>query len=521
MSNSEHYTEVSKFSNDFYDNIYTNFKLNRQVTFNKLRFFDRIIYFCNMQSINQNFTMDIGTRDFYNQYTNLQQFGNYKSMSVAYLINWFCNNYEIFKVIVSIFNDNYTFISTNEHKILLNTHPLFGIATYIYTLNDTLYKIYNIWKFDYEYFITNNNDNLKIIHKSDFLKLKFNITNSYLLMTDFLYNINKDQLLRDNLQQFYEGNEDNYKYFFELYNYLIEYINSIVKKESCKKIIQILEKINQNKTIKNESCKKIIKILRKKYICKKNLLEKEVHEKEMMHKCDINITTTKIAQKDYVCLLVNCLDTIQDYDIAKALHNKYGNRFICALPKKNIWYELVNNKWCLSENGTSLMRLISEDFINDFLILVGELNLKTIKLCGSEKEDARNKASRIQKICDRLLNITFKKQIMKHATYIFYKEDFYEINIAEKIIKKYKKKPIPPPLKRNVWHKYIGEDIGKAKCLCCKLADITQMSFHCGHIIAESKGGELSVNNLKPICQSCNSSMGTQNMDKYIEKYGF
>ena len=189
MSNSEHYTEVSKFSNDFYDNIYINFKLNRQVTFNKLRFFDRIIYFCNMQSINQNFTMDIGTRDFYNQYTNLQQFGNYKSMSVAYLINWFCNNYEIFKVIASIFNDNYTFISTNEHKILLNTHPLFGIATYIYTLNNILCNIYAIWKLDYEYYITNNNDNLKIIHKSDFLKLKFNITNSYLLMTDFLYKI--------------------------------------------------------------------------------------------------------------------------------------------------------------------------------------------------------------------------------------------------------------------------------------------------------------------------------------------
>ena len=97
---------------------------------------------------------------------------------------------------------------------------------------------------------------------------------------------------------------------------------------------------------------------------------------------------------------------------------------------------------------------------------------------------------------------------------------FLNLNTSP-IKEKYKKKPIPPPLKRNVWHKYIGEDIGKAKCLCCKLADITQMSFHCGHIIAESKGGELSVNNLKPICQSCNSSMGTQNMNEYIEKYGF
>ena len=37
------------------------------------------------------------------------------------------------------------------------------------------------------------------------------------------------------------------------------------------------------------------------------------------------------------------------------------------------------------------------------------------------------------------------------------------------------------------------------------------MSFHCGHIIAEAKGGETIVSNLKPICQNCNSSMGTTN----------
>jgi frataxin-like iron-binding protein CyaY len=280
-------------------------------------------------------------------------------------------------------------------------------------------------------------------------------------------------------------------------------------------------------------CNRLLNITFKKQIMKhatyifykEDFYEINITEKRIIPKCDINITTTKIVKKDYKYEWFAIeLDTNQDYDvydITKALHNKYGDRFICALPKKNIWYELINNKWCLSENGTSLMRLISEDFSNGFLRLAAELNLKAINLNGSEKEDAKNKACKTQKICDKLVNITFKKQIMKHATDIFYKEDFYEINIAEKKHQKYKKKLIPPPLKRNVWHKYIGEDIGKAKCLCCKLADITQMSFHCGHIIAESKGGELSVNNLKPICQSCNSSMGTQNMDEYIEKYGF
>jgi 5-methylcytosine-specific restriction endonuclease McrA len=72
-------------------------------------------------------------------------------------------------------------------------------------------------------------------------------------------------------------------------------------------------------------------------------------------------------------------------------------------------------------------------------------------------------------------------------------------------------------IKKLVWNKWIGEEIGKSKC--CKLTDITQLSFHCGHIIAESNGGELKLDNLKPICQSCNSSIGSQNMNDFIKKY--
>ncbi len=94
-------------------------------------------------------------------------------------------------------------------------------------------------------------------------------------------------------------------------------------------------------------------------------------------------------------------------------------------------------------------------------------------------------------------------------------------NNPSPVYEKKKKKTIPKPLKLKVWDKWMGEDTGKAKCLCCKLTDIRQASFHCGHIIAEAAGGELKVDNLKPICQLCNSSMGTTNMDEFISKYGF
>jgi hypothetical protein len=88
----------------------------------------------------------------------------------------------------------------------------------------------------------------------------------------------------------------------------------------------------------------------------------------------------------------------------------------------------------------------------------------------------------------------------------------------EKDIKsKTKKKSISSTIKKLVWNTNISEDIGKAKCLCCKSTDITQLSFNCGHIIAEANGGETIVSNLKPICQNCNSSMGTKNMNDFME----
>jgi hypothetical protein len=84
---------------------------------------------------------------------------------------------------------------------------------------------------------------------------------------------------------------------------------------------------------------------------------------------------------------------------------------------------------------------------------------------------------------------------------------------VSELLKKPKKKSIPATLKRLVWDKYIGESIGKTKCLCCDLTDITQMSFHCGHVIADINGGTMTIDNLRPICQNCNLSMRKTNMN--------
>lgn len=83
------------------------------------------------------------------------------------------------------------------------------------------------------------------------------------------------------------------------------------------------------------------------------------------------------------------------------------------------------------------------------------------------------------------------------------------------------KQKIPKQLKEKVWDTYIegGPRTGVSKCWCCSTAEIRQTSFICGHVIASSKGGLDVLSNLRPICWTCNSRMGTSNMEDWKRLY--
>ncbi len=78
---------------------------------------------------------------------------------------------------------------------------------------------------------------------------------------------------------------------------------------------------------------------------------------------------------------------------------------------------------------------------------------------------------------------------------------------------KAKKKPISKALRMAVWQEYIG--IQEAYCYCCQRQKINPFRFQCGHNVAECKGGETTVENLRPVCDLCNSSMGTKNLEEF------
>lgn len=82
------------------------------------------------------------------------------------------------------------------------------------------------------------------------------------------------------------------------------------------------------------------------------------------------------------------------------------------------------------------------------------------------------------------------------------------------------KKSIPKVVKDLTWARWVGDSVAKTKCLCCGVNEIKMNSFHCGHVVAEANGGKTTVENLRPVCATCNLSMRTQHMDKFKGEYG-
>lgn len=72
---------------------------------------------------------------------------------------------------------------------------------------------------------------------------------------------------------------------------------------------------------------------------------------------------------------------------------------------------------------------------------------------------------------------------------------------------------IPKSLRMEVWKDHVGDSLS-GNCYCCR--NIMHVhEFECGHIIAHRDGGNIEKSNLKPVCISCNRSMGTMNLEEF------
>ena len=80
-----------------------------------------------------------------------------------------------------------------------------------------------------------------------------------------------------------------------------------------------------------------------------------------------------------------------------------------------------------------------------------------------------------------------------------------------------KRSSCPKAVKETVWRKNFGNRM-TGKCHVCK-KPIHFTDFEVGHNRPFSKGGTWNINNLRPICRTCNRSMGTMSIEAFKRKY--
>jgi hypothetical protein len=258
----------------------------------------------------------------------------------------------------------------------------------------------------------------------------------------------------------------------------------------------------------------------KKFTPKQMIIDIEEYFKEPS-----NVSGWKKCEN--ITILPTRHDVLQNVDMLDdkviknfTLNENYDNELSIFI-NKMICNELYIDSFLYSENIKCCCNKIfsnSEEY-NDHKKVCNYIpnkNFNNLHLCRCKKT-----FDTFEDLKDHQSTCVFSGTVVIQPFVFFIKNDdeSSDSDIEIKQIKIKVRKNIPKKIRQLVWNNYFGEEFGVGKCYCCKHTKINQMEFSCGHIISVANGGQTTPENLAPICQLCNNSMGTQNMHEFMETY--
>jgi 5-methylcytosine-specific restriction endonuclease McrA len=112
----------------------------------------------------------------------------------------------------------------------------------------------------------------------------------------------------------------------------------------------------------------------------------------------------------------------------------------------------------------------------------------------------------------------YKRDSWISLTRINFIEYLLQDNVIPDVIPLSKRKSISSKLRKQIWEKEFGNKTeGKCPISSCSviLYKEDDSAFQCGHVIPKSRGGEDTLDNLRPICANCNARMNCIHWDEY------
>jgi phage/plasmid-associated DNA primase len=110
-------------------------------------------------------------------------------------------------------------------------------------------------------------------------------------------------------------------------------------------------------------------------------------------------------------------------DLAKMLHDRYANVFVCGSLSKNSWYEYKNHKWQFTEKGTTLRAKISDELVDRFELEINKL-YRQVSSDDLDEDVAQKKIKQLKSIVGKLKTCTFKNNVLSECSELFYNKEF-------------------------------------------------------------------------------------------------
>ena len=282
-------------------------------------------------------------------------------------------------------------------------------------------------------------------------------------------------------------------------------------------VISDLTEINDNETINSFNFEDKLAEIRLNFngelnkltldVLKEKCKEQNISGLSKMKKPDL----VQVLETEFFKLLIILKD--KKTNDLKIICKQIGIKGISGIKKEILIYQILQHNSLNMKFRLNIIQNESEkekekekenDIKNDLIVKKEPINLiEQLEKQKLEIEKQLNDESKKQKEIAKKQEDEINRQKLEIET----KKKEEEIKQKEEF--KRKKQNIPKNIRMIVWNHYIGEDIIKHKCLCCKKVTISNTNFDVGHVLSEKNSGTHEINNLRPICFSCNHSMGT------------
>ena len=88
---------------------------------------------------------------------------------------------------------------------------------------------------------------------------------------------------------------------------------------------------------------------------------------------------------------------------------------------------------------------------------------------------------------------------------------------------KKKKLAISPAIRNEMWELYFPK-CTEGICFVCNQIIVCHgnrsNTYQAGHVLSEANGGLITLENLRPVCKTCNTKMGVKHMLEYAKEIG-